>query len=151
MSVKFEYISIIKATPETLWRALTDGTLTPDYYFGLRLTETDLKPDSPFDYLAPDGSVMCGGTVIECLPNQRLVTTFEGMENPEGVKDPDSRVAFEIQQEGPCCRLTLTHDGFTKENQTYANIRGGWPYILSGLKTLLETDRPLFGGEKSET
>ncbi len=62
---------------------------------------------------------------------------------PNMEKDAPTRVTYEIHQQGDCCRLTLTHDEFEGETNTYKNTSGGWPGILSGLKTLLETGQPL--------
>ncbi len=81
------------------------------------------------------------GQVVEYSPNRRIVHTFQfHAGTPANVAtDAPSRVTYQIEPMGKMCRLTLTHDGFDADNQTYANVTGGWPTILSGLKTWVET------------
>lgn len=139
---KHVFVTVIKTTPEKLWTALTDGSMTPLYYYGGAL-KTSLKKGTDFNYMAPDGSVMCGGEVIESIPLKKLVTSFTGNWDPAMKADAPTRVTYEIEQQGDCCRLTLVHDDFDGATATYERVGGGWPGILSGLKTLLETGKPL--------
>ena len=136
------YVTIIRTTPEKLWAALTDGTITPLYYYGGRI-ETNLTPGTPFNYMTSDGHIMVGGTIIEATPPKKLVTSFTGNWDPAMAKDKPSRVTWQIDQQGDCCRLSLIHDEFETETPTWHIVGGGWPGILSGLKTLLETGNPL--------
>jgi len=139
---KHVYTLIIKTTPEQLWQALTDPTLTPQYYYGFTL-DSPLTVGSPFQYKLPNGQVLVGGEVLEVDPPRRLVTSFVGLWDPAMASDAPSRVVYEIESLGECCRLTLTHEGFDVETATYTIVGGGWPGILSGLKTFLETGKPL--------
>lgn len=139
---KHVYELIIKTTPEKLWQALTDGQITPQYYYGFTL-QGSLAPGENFNYLAPDGTPIVTGTVVECEPPRKLVTTFQGHWDPAMAQDLPSRVTYEITPMGDCCRLSLIHDEFEAETATYTIVGGGWPGILSGLKTLLETGKPL--------
>jgi len=136
------YVSVIKTTPEKLWAALTDGNITPAYYYGGKF-EGNVKAGSEYRYVAPDGSKFVSGKIIEANAPNKLVATFKGEWMPGMENDAPTRVTYEIQQQGDCCRLTLTHDEFEGETNTYQNTSGGWPGILSGLKTLLETGQPL--------
>ena len=136
------YVSVIKTTPEKLWAALTDGKITPAYYYGGKF-EGDVKAGSDYRYVAPDGATFVSGKIIEASAPNKLVATFKGEWMPGMENDAPTRVTYEIQQQGECCRLTLTHDEFEGETNTYKNTSGGWPGILSGLKTLLETGQPL--------
>jgi DNA-binding transcriptional ArsR family regulator/uncharacterized protein YndB with AHSA1/START domain len=139
---KHVYTTIIQTTPEKLWQALTSGEISPHYYYGFSL-KSDLKPGASFDYLAPTGDLIVSGTILEIEPMKRLVTSFKGHWDPSMAGDPETRVTYEIEVQGECCKLTLIHDEFEAETATYTIVGGGWPGILSGLKTLLETGKPL--------
>jgi uncharacterized protein YndB with AHSA1/START domain/DNA-binding transcriptional ArsR family regulator len=139
---KHVYVSIIKTTPQKLWQALTDGKITPAYYYGSTF-EGEVKAGSEYRYVAPDGGQILSGKIIEVNAPHKLVATFKGEWMPGMENDAPTRVTYEIQQQGDCCRLTLTHDEFEGETATYQNTGGGWPGILSGLKTLLETGQSL--------
>lgn len=136
----------IKTTPEKLWQALTDGTMTEKYYYGSR-AESNWQNGSSYKYLGSDGVALIDGTVIESDPPRRLVTTFNPHWSPDddGVY-PESRVTFEITQTNGVCKLTLVHDELTPGNPMTDGIFRGWSEILSGLKTLLETGEPLITG-----
>jgi uncharacterized protein YndB with AHSA1/START domain/DNA-binding transcriptional ArsR family regulator len=140
-SPKHVYEIYIQTTPERLWQAITDPDLVKRYYFG-SVIESDFRPGSPLIYRQAEGGRLdIEGEVVEADPPRRLVHTFAIKYDPT-INDPPTRVTWEITQMGDACRLAVTHDGFTAENQTFEQTSGGWPVILSGLKTLLET-----GGE----
>lgn len=133
----------IRTTAERLWQAITDGSMTKQYYFGTSV-ESDLKPGSDFNYMTPDGNAMVGGKVVESDPPRKLVTTF----NPNWAKGdnpnfPETRVTYEIETAGNACKLRLVHEGLPLDNALTHGIFSGWSQILSGLKTLLETGEPL--------
>jgi uncharacterized protein YndB with AHSA1/START domain/DNA-binding transcriptional ArsR family regulator len=137
------YEVFIKADAPTIWRALTDPAITAQYYYGSKI-ETDLKRGSPFRYLVPgDEPVMLDGTIVEIDPPHKLVTTFSANWDPSFKGDRPSRVTYEITPMPGMCKLTLTHDDFDGETATFKAVAGGWSMILSGLKTLLETGKPL--------
>ena len=139
---KHVYVTMIKTTPEKLWAALTDPKLTVQYFFAHRLQST-LKTGADFNYLDTDNKIMLRGKVIEATQPKKLVTTFTACWDPVQAKEPPSQVTYEIEQQGNCCKLTLTHDHFDGETATFKSVGDGWPIILSGLKTLLETGKPL--------
>jgi uncharacterized protein YndB with AHSA1/START domain/predicted transcriptional regulator len=133
----------IKTSPEKLWQALTDGTMTEKYYYGTR-AESDWQNGSGYRYLGADGISLLDGRVIECIPHKRLVTTFNAHWLPEGAGAiPESQVTYEIEQHGNVCKLTLVHDGLVAGTPLAEGVNRGWAEILSGLKTLLETGEPL--------
>lgn len=133
----------IKTTPERLWQALTDGSMTEKYYYGSR-AESDWRNGSGYKYLSADGNILLDGTVLESDPPRRLVTTFNPRWDPENTTDyPESRVTFEITPNGDVCKLTLVHEELAAGNPMTDGIFRGWSEILSGLKTLLETGEPL--------
>lgn len=131
----------IKTTPEKLWQALTDGTMTEKYYYGSR-AESDWRRGSGYKYLAADGDILLDGEVLESDPPRRLVTTFNPRWSPQD-DYPESRVTFEITSIGDICKLSLVHEDLAPGNPLTEGIFRGWSEILSGLKTLLETGKPL--------
>lgn len=136
------YEVFIRATPQAIWEALTSGALTPHYYYDSKL-EGDWRAGGALRYLTRDGHVMLDGEVISCDPPNKLVTTFRAHWNSAFSRDRPSRVTWEITPLGAMCKLTLVHDDFGGETATFNATRDGWPLILSGLKTLLETGKPL--------
>lgn len=137
------YEVFIKASPEQVWAALTHPDMTEKYYYGSRI-ESSLKPGSPFRYLVGgENPVMVDGMVLDAQPPKRLVTTFAAKWTSENSKDRPSRVTYEITPMDGFCKLSLVHDDFDGETETFSNVAQGWSMILSGLKTLLETGKPL--------
>jgi uncharacterized protein YndB with AHSA1/START domain len=129
----------IKTTPERLWQALTDSELRSKYNFGVGV-ESDWSPGSP--YKAAAGSfAIAEGENLEVDPPRRLVQSFNALWGDDVRSEATSRVTFDIEQVEDSCRLTVTHGqlGERANEQLY----GGWPMILSGLKTLLETGETL--------
>ena len=132
----------IRATPEQIWDAITRPEFTVRYFHGSRITITPERRAS----LAPDGSVR-GDTAVEVFePPRRLVHGWRSLYDPAMAQEPESRVVWEIEPEdGGVCKLTLTHDRLEGAPRTAQEISGaGWMGVLSALKTLLETGRPLY-------
>jgi uncharacterized protein YndB with AHSA1/START domain len=129
----------IKTTPERLWEAITDSELRSKYNFGVGI-ESDWTPGSR--YSSASGPIaIAEGENLEVDQPRRLVQSFNALWG-DGVKaEGTSRVTWEIEPVGDSCRLTVVHD----ELRDGANdeLYGGWPMILSGLKTLLETGETL--------
>jgi uncharacterized protein YndB with AHSA1/START domain len=138
---KHVYQVWIRTTPERLWQALVDPELTQQYFFGSRV-ESDFQPGSPIAHTF-DGVHALDGKIIDSDPPRKLVTTFEMTHHETGKNDKPSRVTWLIEPDGEMCRLTLTHDEFEGETDTYRGVVSGWAYILSGLKTVLETGTSL--------
>ena len=127
----------IKTTPERLWEAITDPAIRAKFNFGAG-AYSDWKPGSRFDVRAEKFDGLLGeGEVLEADPPRRLVHTMLAHFSPEAEAEGESRVTWEIEPVGDSCRLTLIHDQMREgaNDQLY----GGWPMILSGLKTWLET------------
>lgn len=135
------YEIFIKTTPERLWRAITDPVDTLLYFFGTKV-QSDWKSGSGLTYMDGD-EVSLRGKILEIDPPNRLVHSFEAAFDPEQASDKPTRVTWTIEKMGEACRLTLVHDEFEGETKTYREVEHGWSEILSGLKTLLETGRPL--------
>jgi uncharacterized protein YndB with AHSA1/START domain/DNA-binding transcriptional ArsR family regulator len=135
------YEIFIRTTPERLWRAITDSADTRLYYFGSDV-RSDWKTGSKLVYFRGDETqIDCKITEIDAA--NRLVHSFSAVWDPETAKDRPSRVTWEIERMGDACRLIVTHDDFDGETSTYREVEHGWPQILSGLKTLIETGKPL--------
>jgi len=130
----------IRTTPERLWEAITDPQLRPRYSFGLAAV-SDWKTGSRYELSHPQAGVMGQGENLEVDPPRRLVQSFTALWSEEVRNEGESRVTWEIEPVGDSCRLTVTHD-LLREG-AHGEIYGGWPQILSGLKTLLETGEDL--------
>jgi uncharacterized protein YndB with AHSA1/START domain/biotin operon repressor len=138
----------IKTTPERLWEAITDPELRSKYTFGVSY-ESDWTPGSP--YKAAAGPIpIAEGENLEVDPPRRLVQSFNALWGEGGMGDGmprdvrsegTSRVTFDIEQIEDSCRLTVTHDQLREDANE--ELYGGWPMVLSGLKTLLETGESL--------
>jgi uncharacterized protein YndB with AHSA1/START domain len=134
----------IRATPEEIWRALTDGSVTPDYYVGFK-AEFDLTPGATYRYTAGGGDVITG-RVLDVEPARRLTTTFNGHWDTEVAKLPESTVTFSLTDPAMpmpgVTVLTCAHTGLP-DTPVATGLESGWVAILSGLKTLLETGEPM--------
>ncbi len=135
---KHVYEIYIAASPEKIWQAITDSSFTQRYYYG-NTVESDWQVGSSLTYRNPDGSVAIESEIVESEPPRRLVQTFSF----PGTGDRPSRVTWEIEARGASSLLTLVHDDFDAETETFKGVAHGWIPVLSGLKTLLETGEPL--------
>jgi uncharacterized protein YndB with AHSA1/START domain len=131
----------IKTTPERLWEAITDPELRSRYSFGVR-TESDYTDGSTYKSSVPGVIDIAEGENLEVDPPRRLVQTFTALWSDEVKEEGASRVTWEIEPVGDdSCRLTVVHDQL--KPGANGELYGGWPMILSGLKTLLETGEDL--------
>jgi uncharacterized protein YndB with AHSA1/START domain len=131
----------IRTTPERLWEAITDPEIRATYNFGAGV-RSDWTPGSRIEMGAPKADGLLGeGEVLEVDPPRRLVHTMRALWSDDVKGEGFSRVAWDIEPVADSCRLTVTHD----ELREGANdeLYGGWPMILSGLKTWLETGERL--------
>lgn len=138
----------IKTTPDRLWEAITDPDMRAKYSFGVR-TESAWTPGSSYRGLAPgrtpsetESSTARGGEIVEgenleVDPPRRLVQSFRALWSDDVRGAGFSRVTWEIEPVGSSCRLRVTHDQL--DDNANSELYGGWPMVLSGLKTLLET------------
>ena len=131
----------IKTTPERLWEAITDGEMRRKYSFGVGVT-SDWTPGSPYEATHPQApGPISAGENLEVDPPRRLVQSFNALWSDDVKAEGTSRVTWEIEPVGDSCRLTVVHDQL--RDGAHGEIYGGWPQILSGLKTLLETGETL--------
>jgi uncharacterized protein YndB with AHSA1/START domain len=134
------YSIVIKATPEQVWDAITKPEFTEKYFYGVRIELRDGRRVSSM------GGSEWDEEVLEADPPHRLVHGWSSAYDPEMAAEAESRVSWEIEpQDGGITKLTVVHDRLEGAPKTAESVAGGWMFILSGLKTLLETGRPLVG------
>jgi uncharacterized protein YndB with AHSA1/START domain len=127
----------IRTTPERLWEAITDPEIRAKYQFGARQV-SDFTPGSRYELSAPGAPGLLGeGVNLEVDPPRRLVQTMVALWGEDVKAEGTSRVTWEIEPVGDSCRLLVTHDELREDANE--QLYGGWPMILSGLKTWLET------------
>ena len=131
----------IKTTPERLWEALTDPEQRAIYNFGVGIT-SDWTAGSAYTASSPQApGLLWQGENLEVDPPRRLVQSFTALWSAEVQAEGPSRVTYEIEPVGDSCRLTVIHDELRESAN--GELFGGWPMILSGLKTYLETGERL--------
>ena len=127
----------IRTTPERLWEAITNSEIRSKYQFGCRVS-SDWTPGSRVEMGHPNApGLLAEGKILEVDPPRRLVQSMVALWSDDVKSEGTSRVTWEIEQVGDSCRLTVTHDQLREGAN--AELYGGWPMILSGLKTWLET------------
>jgi uncharacterized protein YndB with AHSA1/START domain len=139
------YSVFIRATPEEIWEAITKPEFTAKYFHG---TELVVVPEAgrPYQcFAAGREQLLVEGEVLEADPPNRLVHTWLALYDEETAQEQPSRVTWEIERrDGGFSRLTVVHDQLEAAPKTAENVSGdGWMFVLSGLKTLLETGKPL--------
>ncbi|CAN5521551.1 SRPBCC domain-containing protein [soil metagenome] len=131
------YEIYIRTTPERLWEAITDPEIRGKYNFGSQIT-SDWTPGGHYEMgNAKQGIVLGEGTNVEIEPPHRLVQTMTALWSDDVRAEGETRITWEIEAVEDSCRLTVTHDQMREGANE--QIYGGWPMILSGLKTWLET------------
>lgn len=125
----------IKTTPERLWKAITDTEMRRKYTFGAVVT-SDWTPTSSYRGVG-GGTPIFEGENLVVDPPRRLVQSFRALWGEDVKSEGTSRVTWEIEPVGDSCRLLVTHDQLREDANT--QLYGGWPMVLSGIKTLLET------------
>ncbi len=139
---RFVYVTYIAAPPEKVWAALVQPGTTAKYWQHVNLS--DWKPGSRWEHRETDerGALRLVGRVVEFSPPRRLVLTWAEPQD-EAREERHSRVTIEIEPVGDLVRLTVTHDRFPPGSDMFEGIQAGWPKVLSSLKSMLETGRPL--------
>jgi uncharacterized protein YndB with AHSA1/START domain len=139
---RFVYVTYISSTPQKVWNALVDPETTATYWQHENVS--DWKPGSRWEHRAADKdrTLRLAGKVVESSPPKRLVLTW-ALPADDARPEKHSRVTFEIEPVKDVVRLTVTHDEFEPGSEMFKSIQEGWPKVLSSLKSLLETGRPL--------
>ena len=135
---KFVYVTFIRTTPLRLWQALTSPQEMQRYWFGMKL-ESDFRPGSPWRMAFPDGRIADTGEILEADPPRRLVIRWRNEFMPELKAEGYSSCTMELEPQDGATKLTITHSIERANSVFIEKVSGGWPRILSNLKSLLET------------
>ena len=134
----FVYVSYMRTTPEKLWSALTDADFIRQYWFGMNC-ECQWTAGSPWKLVSGDGQVYDSGEIIEADPPRRLVIRWQHQRRPELTAEGDSRCTLELEPVGTSVKLSITHTIECEPSKFIEAVSGGWPKVVSNLKSLLET------------
>lgn len=134
----FVYVTYIRTTPERLWSALTDAGFMTQYWFGMRC-ESLWTAGSAWEMVSGDGSVTDAGEIVEAEPPRRLVIRWRHEKYPELKAEGNSLCTIELEPSGSAVRLSITHTLEREPSKLIEAVSGGWPKIISNLKSLLET------------
>lgn len=136
----FVYVTYIRTTPEKLWSALTDPKTMDQYWFGMH-QESDWLPGSAWKLVFPDGRIADTGEIVEAERPRRLVIRWRNEFRPELRSEGHSLCTMALEQASDAVKLTITHVMERSDSKFIEAVSGGWPKILSNLKSLLETGR----------
>ena len=135
----FLYVTYIRTTPEKLWSALTDDTeFMKRYWFGT-CCESQWKAGSSWKMVQPGGEVTDAGEIVEAVPPRRLVIRWQHRSRPELEAEGESLCTLELEPSGTAVKLSITHSIEREPSALITAVSGGWPKIISNLKSLLET------------
>jgi uncharacterized protein YndB with AHSA1/START domain len=139
---RFVYVTYIRTTPEKLWQALIEPDFTRQFWVGC-WQESEWKKGASWKLMMPDGRVADSGEILEIEPQKRLVLQWRNSFKPELREEGPSRMTYEIEPMGDMVKLTVIHEMDRPDSKFIKAVSNGWPLILSGLKSLLETGETL--------
>ena len=134
----FVYVSYIRTTPKKLWSALTDAEFMKQYWFGVH-GESQWTAGSPWKSVSPHGQVLDAGEIVEAEPPRRLVIRWQHQDKPELKAEGESLCTIELEPSGTAVKLSITHTIEREPSKLIEAVSGGWPKVISNLKSLLET------------
>src|SRR5215469_5601536 len=134
----FVYVTYIRTTPEKLWSALTNVEFMKQYWFGNQC-ESQWTAGSSWKMQYPDGRITDTGEILEAEPPRRLVIRWQHQNKPELKAEGDSLCTMELEPSGPAVKLSITHTIEREASKLIVAVSGGWPKVISNLKSLLET------------
>ena len=134
----FVYVTYIRTTPEKLWSALTEPEFQRKYWFGVHC-ESEWTAGSSWKMLYADGRITDAGEIVASDRPRRLVIRWRHEDKPELKAEGDSLCTIELEPTGGTVKLTITHTIERERSKLIGAVSGGWPKILSNLKSLLET------------
>ncbi len=135
----FVYVTYIRTTPEKLWSALTDDSeFMKQYWFGVHC-QSQWTAGSAWRMVSADGQILDAGEIVEADPPRRLVIRWRHQKRPELAAEGESLCTMELERSGAAVKLSITHSIECDPSKLIAAVSGGWPKILSNLKSLLET------------
>ena len=136
---EYVYVTLIAATPEEVWKGLTSPEFTEQYWHDTRI-RSDFEAGSPLEFLTSGGEVGVRGEILHVDFPHELSYSWQFTRDPDMRDDPASRVTFKLERLNLGTRLTVVHDKLMAGSKTLDAVSIGWPCVISGLKTLLETD-----------
>jgi uncharacterized protein YndB with AHSA1/START domain len=134
----FVYVTFIRTTPERLWSTLTGAEFMKEYWLGV-VMKTEWKAGAPWELVHPDGRVTDAGEVLECDPPRRLVLKWRHELRPELKAEGLATCTMELEPVADAVKLTVSHVIDCPDSKLITAVSGGWPRILSNLKSLVET------------
>jgi uncharacterized protein YndB with AHSA1/START domain len=134
----FVYVSYIRTTPEKLWSALTDAEFMKQYWFGVHC-QREWTAGSSWKMVSPKDQILDAGKIVEAIPPRRLVIRWQNQFRPELKAEGESLCTMEIEQSGTAVKLSITHTIEKEASKFIEAVSGGWPKIISNLKSVLET------------
>jgi len=135
---RFVYVTYIRTTPEKLWEALTTPEFMKRYWFGMHC-ESQWTAGSSWKLVSGDGQIFDAGGIVEAEPPRRLVIRWQHQNKPELMAEGESQCTMELEPVGEAVKLSITHTIERRPSKLIEAVSGGWPKILSNLKSLLET------------
>jgi uncharacterized protein YndB with AHSA1/START domain len=145
---EFVYVIYIRTTPERLWTALTSADFMKQYWFGAHF-QTDWKRGSAWQLVFPDGRVADTGEIVEIDPPSRIVLKWRNEFRPELKAEGYALCTIELQPIADSVKLSITHMMDRAESKLIEAVSGGWPRIVSNLKSLLETGEIILKGTEA--
>jgi len=139
---EFVYMTVIAAPPERVWEGLTTAEFTEQYWHATRV-RSDFTAGAAIEFLNPDDSVGVAGEIVTAERPKELSYTWRFLRNPDAADDPASLVTFRLEAIRAGTRLTVIHDRLAEGSATATMVAFGWPHVIAGLKTLLETGKPV--------
>jgi uncharacterized protein YndB with AHSA1/START domain len=139
---RFVYVIYIRSTRERVWDALIKPEFTRQYWAGT-WQDSDWRVGSDWKIMVPDGRVADTGKVLEFDPPKRLSVSWQNHLSSEMEEEGHSRATFELDSQGSMVKVTVTHEIDRPDSKLIKAVSGGWPAILSSLKSLLETGESL--------
>lgn len=134
------YVVVIAKSPEEVWSGLTSPEFTKQYWHRTEV-QSDFSVGSPIRFLLESGEVGCEGEILVANHPVELAFTWQFPNNPETKDESPSRVLFRLESIAAGTKLTMIHDQFPTDSKMLDMVRDGWPLVICGLKTLLESGR----------
>ena len=134
----YVYVSYIRTSPEKLWSALTDSAFIKQYWFGMN-AESSFTTGSPWKLVSQDGKIWDSGEIVEATRPKRLVIRWTHQNKPELKAEGASLCTMDLEPGAGAVKLTITHVVEREPSKFIEAVGGGWPKVISNLKSLLET------------
>ena len=144
---RFVYVIIIRSTREKIWEALTKPEFTRQYWAGTT-QKSEWKKGASWGAYTPDGRLWDTGEILESDFPHRLVLTWRNEHFPDMKAEGFTKLTYVLEDDPLGIKLTLTHEVDVANSKLIEAVSGGWPSVLSSLKTFLETGTPLPNSEK---